>query len=95
MKDEKEDRVKAAIKEFYSLLRRYEKSLKITPPAEATIYKIKGQYRYQILIKSGKKSDPSGKLLRKAILNSFVEFNQKSRFKEIKPVIDIDPQSIL
>jgi len=47
------------------------------------------------LRKSSKKKDPSGRLLRNAILNSYIEFNQKSRFKDIKPIIDIDPQSII
>lgn len=95
MKDEKEDRVKAAIKEFANYLKKYQKNLKVTPPAEAAIYRIKGQYRYQILIKSSRKIDPSGKLLRSAIHNSYIEYMQKTRFKEVKVIIDIDPQSII
>ncbi len=95
MKDEKEDRVRAGIREFFDYLRKYGKGLKMTPPTEAIIYKIKGNYRFQILVKSHKKFDPSGKQLRNAILNSFVEFNQKSRFRDIKLIIDIDPQSII
>lgn len=95
MKDEKEDRVRSAIRDYFDYLKKYGRGLKLTPPTEAIIYKIKGQYRFQILIKSAKKVDPSGKLLRHAILNSFIEFNQKSRFKEVKLIIDIDPQSII
>ena len=95
LKDEKEDRARAASKEFFEYLRKFEKGLKITPPTEAVIYKIKGVYRFQIVIKSLRKLDPSGKLLRNAILNSFVEFNQKSRYRDIKMIIDIDPQSII
>ncbi|MCX6174912.1 MAG: primosomal protein N' [Ignavibacteriales bacterium] len=95
MKDEKEDRVQAGIREFFDYLRKHGKGLKMTPPTEAIIYKIKGMYRFQILIKSHKKFDPSGKQLRNAILNSFVEFNQRSRYRDIKLIIDIDPQSII
>ena len=95
MKDEKEERVRAASKEFFEYLRKFEKGLKITPPTEAVIYKIKGSYRFQILIKSHRKYDPSGKLLRNAILNSFIEFNQKSRYRDVKLIIDVDPQSII
>ena len=95
IKDEKEDRARAAISEFSKYLNKYSRGLKITPPAEAVIYKIKGFYRFQILIKSNRKKDPSGKILRNAVLNSYVEFNQKSKFKDAKLIIDIDPQSII
>lgn len=95
IKDEKEDRARAAIFEFSKYLKKYERGLKISPPTEAVIYKLKGNYRYQILIKSFRKYDPAGKLLRNAILNSFIEFNQKSKFKDVKLLIDIDPQSVL
>jgi len=95
MKDEKENHVRAAINEFYTYLQKYWKGLKITPPTEAIVYKIKGSYRFQILLKSLKKNDPSGKLLRNAILNTFIEFNQKSRYRDVKLIIDIDPQSII
>lgn len=95
IKDEKEDRARGAINEFASYLKKYSKGLKISPPTEAVIYKIKGNYRFNILIKSSKKIDPSGKLLRNALLNSYIEFNQKTKFKDVKVIIDIDPQSIL
>jgi primosomal protein N' (replication factor Y) len=95
MKDEKENHARAAINEFYTYLQKYWKGLKITPPTEAIVYKIKGSYRFQILLKSLKKNDPSGKLLRNAILNTFIEFNQKSRYRDVKLIIDIDPQSII
>lgn len=95
LKDEKEDRARSAAKEFFGYLQKNGKGLKYTPPTEAIIYRIKGQYRFQILIRSHKKYDPSGKILRSAILNSFIEFNQKSRFKDVKLIIDIDPQTII
>lgn len=95
IKDEKEERAKAAIYEFAGFLKKYSKGLKATPPGEAIIYKIKGFYRYHILIKSKRSFDPAGKLLRDAILNSYLEFNQKTKFKDVKVIIDIDPQSII
>jgi primosomal protein N' (replication factor Y) len=95
IKDEKEDRARGAINEIAIILKKYSKGLKVSPPTEAVIYKIKGNYRFNILIKSSKKVDPSGKLLRNALLNSYIEFNQKSRFKDVKIILDIDPQSIL
>ncbi len=95
LKDENENRVRAAVNEFYEFLKKYKRSITLTPPHEAVIYKIKGNYRFHIVLKCDKKIDPSGKLMRNALLNSYIEYNQKSKFRDIKPVIDIDPQSII
>lgn len=95
VKDEKEDRARGAIKDLFEIIKCYPGGLKLTPPTEAIIYKIKGFYRWQILIKSSKKFDPSGKILRTALLNAMIEFNQKSRYRDVKLIIDVDPQSII
>lgn len=94
-KDESEEDARGAIHDFYNHLKAYEKGLKISPPSEAIISKIKNQYRFHILIKSNRGTDPGGALLRAAVLNSFINFNQKSRFRNIKLFFDIDPQSVL
>lgn len=95
IKDEKEEKARSAINEFYSYLKKYDKKLFITLPTEAIIYKLKGFFRWHILVKSSRKFDASGKILRKAIFEAFIEFNQKSRFRDVKISIDIDPQSII
>ena len=73
----------------------YKKWLKISKPAYAIIAKLKGFYRFQILIKSEKETDPGGAILRKAILDSVTVFKQKSIFKDVKLLYDVDPQSIM
>jgi primosomal protein N' (replication factor Y) len=94
-KDEKEERARGAANDFYKFLTRYNKTLQISPPTEAIIAKLKGQYRYQIIIKSFRKKDPSGSKLRTAVLNSYINMNQKSRYRDVRLIIDIDPQSII
>ena len=95
VKDENEEHARGAINNFYEFIKKYQNRLTITPPTEAIIYKIKGFYRWHILIKSNKKIDAGGKTLRTAIFESLIEFNQKSRFRDVKISVDIDPQSII
>jgi primosomal protein N' (replication factor Y) (superfamily II helicase) len=94
-KDLDEKRAKGAITDFYKELKVYDKYLKIMEPATAILARIKGFYRFHILIKSSKTVDPGGAILRKAILNSYTEFNRKSRFRDVKLIYDVDPQSIM
>jgi primosomal protein N' (replication factor Y) len=94
-KDQSNEKAKGAITSFHNELKRFNKWLKISPPATALIARLKGQYRYQILIKSSKETDAGGMILRKAILDSFVEYNRKSRYKDVRLIYDIDPQSLV
>lgn len=94
-KDQSNDKAKGAITDFYRELIKFKKWLKITDPHSAMIARLKGQYRYQILIKSFKENDPGGGVLRKGILDSFVEFNRKSRYRDVRLIYDVDPQSIM
>ncbi len=94
-KDEYEEKARGAISDFYKYVKKYSKNLVITAPTEAIISKIKGQYRFHLLIKSIKMRDPGGKELRSAVLSAFVDYKQKSRFRDVRLIIDIDPQSII
>ena len=94
-KDENESYAKGAISDFYNFLLQYKKGLRITSPTAAVIAKLKKNYRFHILIKSDRKIDPGGSYLRNAVLNSFINFNRKSRYRNVKLFFDIDPQSII
>uniref|UniRef100_A0A832DN55 Replication restart protein PriA n=1 Tax=Ignavibacterium album TaxID=591197 RepID=A0A832DN55_9BACT len=94
-KDKSDEKAKGAANDFRKSLRKYEKHLKISEPTTALIYKLKGFYRYHILLKSSRKSDPAGKLLRRAVLEAYTEFNRVSRYRDVKLFYDIDPQSIM
>ena len=94
-KDEDDNKAKGAIIDYYKELLFYKKYLKITPPSPAIISKLKGSYRYHLLIKSTKEFDPGGKVLQKALFSSFAEFNRKSRYRNIRLFFDVDPQSVV
>ena len=94
-KDKLDEKAKGAAIDFRKSLRKFEKHLKISEPTTALIYKLKGFYRYHILLKSSRKADPSGKFLRRAVLEAYTEFNRISRYRDVKLFYDIDPQSIM
>ena len=94
-KDNDNDKAKGAAVDFHKELIAYKKYLQITPVSAALIARLKGQYRYHILVKSSKEKDPGGGILRKAVLDSFIEFNRKSRFRDVKLIFDVDPQSVM
>jgi primosomal protein N' (replication factor Y) len=73
-KDASEKRALGAITDFYNQLKKYGDWLNISKPAPAVIARLKGSYRFHIMIKSSKGNDPGGGILRKAIMDSFVEF---------------------
>ena len=94
-KDKDERKARGAAKDIHKYLLKQEKPIKVSPVTQAVIYKLKGFYRYQIIVRSRRSVDLSGKGLRDAVLNSYIDFNRFSRFKNVKIVIDIDPQSVV
>lgn len=94
-KDKSEEKAKGAITDFYQIIKKFSKWLKINPPTQALLFKLLNNFRFHIVIKDDKNIDPGGAILRKAILESISEFNIKSRFRDVKILIDIDPQSIV
>ena len=94
-KDENEASARGASNDFYNHLKTFAPAIYITPPNPAVIARIKGLYRYQILVKSFRDKDASGRILRNAVLSSFTSFNQKSKYRDVKLIIDVDPHSVL
>jgi primosomal protein N' (replication factor Y) len=95
MKDKDHSKVKRGITDFYNELLIYKQYVKVFPPSTAIIARLKGEYRYQILVKSNRSNDPGGAVLRTAITSAEAEFKKKSSIRDIPVSIDIDPQSII
>lgn len=94
-KDQTAEKARGAINDFYKELRKYRNKLIISTPASAIIARLKSFYRFQIMVKAKKDVDPSGAIMRKAVLDSFVEFNRRSRYRDVKLFYDVDPQSVI
>jgi primosomal protein N' (replication factor Y) len=58
-------------------------------PAEATVLRLKNEFRYQILLKAAKRS-----VLRR-VLNDLRHFAEREKWPATTLVIDVDPISIM
>jgi primosomal protein N' (replication factor Y) len=95
VKNEDEQKARHAVNDFHRRLMKFADRIQVMQPNEAVISKIKGIYRFQILIKSLKRVDPNGNILKNALFNAYADYNQKSRFRDVKIYFDIDPQSVM
>lgn len=95
IKDKDEQKARNAAVDLYNLLLRYKQQFRISAPTTAIIYKLRNEFRYQILIKSNRAEDPSGKKLRGMLNDSIIKFRLSPQNKEIQVILDIDPQHIL
>jgi len=68
---------------------------KIMGPAPAIISKINNRYRYHIIIKILKDADPSYKITRFLLEKAISNFEKNFEKKDIKFIIDVDPQGLM
>jgi primosomal protein N' (replication factor Y) (superfamily II helicase) len=60
-------------------------------PSPAALARVKNLYRFHVIIKSSKKTDPTAKILRESIRRAF----PKKLPADVKVIIDIDPYGVL
>ena len=96
-KGKRENEVILHAREFAKLLRKQSAAQIILGPAAAAIAKVKGYFRWHIVIKSLKTKDPSGKLVHTR-LQEAVSVYRASPFvkaKNVKMTIDVDPVGLM
>jgi primosomal protein N' (replication factor Y) len=95
LKGEDEQKVAAAAEVFHHCLEIPENLGKILGPIAAPLSKIKKNFRWQLIIKSDKKIDPSGNILRKYLVKALTTYKSQKQLRGVKILIDIDPISLL
>ncbi|MFO7889558.1 MAG: primosomal protein N' [bacterium] len=64
-------------------------------PAICPISRIKNYYRYQIMFRSSKARDPSGRILRKVVRETMIRYQEKRKFFNVKVSLDVDPVDVM
>ncbi len=64
-------------------------------PIPSPIPRIKGLFRYQLILRSATEKDPGGKRIRSCIRTALLQFYEKSGFRNVRVAIDVDPVDML
>jgi primosomal protein N' len=82
---------------FAALLREHNSGFITLGPAAAALTKLKGMYRWHIVIKSIKVKDPSAQIVHKALQQTINEYRNSSLGKKntMKLTVDVDPVGMM
>ncbi len=64
-------------------------------PVPCPLSKIKNQYRHQVIFRSSKVQDPSGKIIRAAVRSAYNQYISNKQFQNVRIAIDVDPQDMM
>lgn len=67
----------------------------ILGPAPAPLTKLQGKYRFHIILRADKNSDPGSQKIRAAVAVALEKFKKKHRIKDLQVAVDVDPVTIL
>jgi primosomal protein N' (replication factor Y) len=93
-KGSEESRVHQAAQAFCGLVPANATYIRLGP-VPSPIARAKGLYRYQVIFKASKESDPSGSTIRKAIREAAVRYISSPRDGDVRMAIDVDPVEML
>lgn len=63
-------------------------------PAPPAIAKLRGEFRWHILIKDFKKQDPNGEKIRRQITGALDEYQKRFASPHVKVIVDVDVQGV-
>ena len=86
-------RVQFLAEDVGAFLKKGSEAFTILGPAPALIDKVKGDYRWHIIVKSIKEIDQSGWLARKALREAMRSLERK--YRDVKLIVDVDPVGLM
>lgn len=88
-------KVQAAAHKLAAFLREESGAFDLLGPAPAPLAKLQKYYRFQIILKNNRESDPSAERMRQAVRRAAGKFRASARYSRVTLTIDIDPLMIL
>jgi primosomal protein N' (replication factor Y) len=88
------DQTEKAALQFAGLIESHSK-FEILGPAPAPLSRLKGEYRFQIILRQSKAADPSGKILRDSLRKAMSDFQTEHAQKNIRVHVNVDPADML
>lgn len=82
---------------FAGILRRHSRSMTILGPAAAAIPRLRGEYRWHLVLKSPKAADPAGKKAREALRAALSSYDKAGprRRHSVRLIVDVDPAGMM
>lgn len=80
---------------FRMLLPKGHPAIEILGPTAALIWKLRGLYRYQIIIKNFKAADPGGKLFAKIFADAHAKYRDELAAASVQLIVDVDAQGLM
>ncbi|MCK5145116.1 primosomal protein N' [bacterium] len=67
----------------------------ILGPVPSPLARLQNQYRFQVIFRSHKETDPSGQLIRATVREGIKRYRQEGAIQNVKVAVDIDPVDLL
>jgi len=67
----------------------------ILGPVPSPLAKLQNQYRYQIIFRSRRSDDPSGRRIRQLLRDGIRRYNSNGRIEGVATAVDVDPNDLL
>jgi primosomal protein N' (replication factor Y) len=93
-KGENEAEVAQAAKIFCQQLEVEKYPLDLLGPTPAPLARIQNQFRWQVVIKSSRETDPSGSLVRGVVAAAAQKYRQQTGESNVRISIDVDPMAL-
>jgi primosomal protein N' (replication factor Y) len=94
-KDKDPRKASDALIDLYKDSFNYNKAVSILPPSAAVLSKLKNEFRFQMLLKTSRKTDPSALILRDTISHAHKAFLEKSKHRDVRIIFDMNPYSVV